>query len=91
MALLRRCLLELRAQQGHHNPLVVDRPKHAVIKPGMPAAKIVFDAMSGRRRYDQMSVYPEAFEKSRLYAELLRQLQRLVQERPDRWDLDDRR
>lgn len=91
MALLRRCLQELRAQQGHHDTLVVDFPGHAVIKTGMPAAKAAFDAMSGQRRHDQLSAYPEAFEKSWLYAELVGQLQRLVQERPDRWHLDDRR
>ena len=43
---------------------------HAAIKSGMLAADAAFDAVVAGRQHDELSAYPEAFEKSWLYAEL---------------------
>ena len=43
---------------------------HAAIKTGMLAAEAAFDAVISGRQHDELSAYPEAFEKSWLYTEL---------------------
>jgi electron-transferring-flavoprotein dehydrogenase len=43
---------------------------HAAIKTGMLAAEAAYDAVIGGRQHDELSAYPEAFEKSWLYTEL---------------------
>ena len=43
---------------------------HAAIKTGMLAADAAFDAVQAGRQHDELSAYPEAFEKSWLYTEL---------------------
>ncbi|WP_296444666.1 electron transfer flavoprotein-ubiquinone oxidoreductase [Rhodoferax sp. UBA5149] len=43
---------------------------HAAIKTGMLAAEAAFEAIVGGRQHDELSAYPEAFEKSWLYTEL---------------------
>ena len=43
---------------------------HAAIKTGMLAAEAAFEAVHAGRQHDELSAYPEAFEKSWLYAEL---------------------
>ena len=43
---------------------------HAAIKTGMLAADAAFDAVMAGRQHDELSAYPEAFEKSWLYTEL---------------------
>jgi electron-transferring-flavoprotein dehydrogenase len=43
---------------------------HAAIKTGMLAADAAFDALQAGRQHDELSAYPEAFEKSWLYTEL---------------------
>ena len=44
---------------------------HAAIKTGMLAAEAAFEALAAGRSRDELSAYPEAFEKSWLHAELL--------------------
>ena len=43
---------------------------HAALKTGMLAADAAFDAIQAGRTRDELSAYPEAFEKSWLHAEL---------------------
>lgn len=43
---------------------------HAAIKSGMLAAEAAFDALVADRSHDELTAYPEAFEKSWLYEEL---------------------
>lgn len=43
---------------------------HAAIKTGMLAAQAAFDAIAQGRAHDELSAYPEAFERSWLFAEL---------------------
>ncbi len=43
---------------------------HAAIKSGMLAARAAFDALMAGRQHDELTAYPEAFEKSWLYTEL---------------------
>jgi electron-transferring-flavoprotein dehydrogenase len=43
---------------------------HAAIKTGMLAAEAAFDALAAGRAHDELTAYPEAFEKSWLYDEL---------------------
>ncbi|WP_295546883.1 electron transfer flavoprotein-ubiquinone oxidoreductase [uncultured Pseudacidovorax sp.] len=43
---------------------------HAAIKTGMLAADAAFDAVQAGRQFDELSAYPEAFEKSWLHTEL---------------------
>jgi len=43
---------------------------HAAIKSGMLAADAIFDAVTNGRRHDELSAYPEAFERSWLHEEL---------------------
>jgi len=43
---------------------------HAAIKTGMLAAEAAYDAVTGGRQHDELSAYPEAFEKSWLHDEL---------------------
>ena len=43
---------------------------HAAIKTGMLAAEAAFDAVQAGRQHDELTAYPEAFEKSWLHAEL---------------------
>ena len=43
---------------------------HAAIKTGMMAAEAAFEAVTQGRQHDELSAYPEAFEKSWLYTEL---------------------
>ncbi len=43
---------------------------HAAIKTGMLAADAAFDAVHAGRQHDELTAYPEAFEKSWLYTEL---------------------
>jgi electron-transferring-flavoprotein dehydrogenase len=43
---------------------------HAAIKTGMLAAEAAFAAIQAGRQHDELSAYPEAFEKSWLYTEL---------------------
>jgi electron-transferring-flavoprotein dehydrogenase len=43
---------------------------HAAIKTGMLAAKAAFDAVQAGRQHDELTAYPEAFEKSWLHTEL---------------------
>jgi len=43
---------------------------HAAIKTGMLAAEAAFDAVVAGRQHDELSAYPEAFEKSWLHTEL---------------------
>jgi len=43
---------------------------HAAIKTGMLAARAAFDAVQAGRQHDELTAYPEAFEKSWLYTEL---------------------
>jgi electron-transferring-flavoprotein dehydrogenase len=43
---------------------------HAAIKTGMLAAQAAFDAIGEGRQHDELTAYPEAFEKSWLHAEL---------------------
>ncbi len=43
---------------------------HAAIKTGMLAAEAAFDAIQAGRQGDELTAYPEAFEKSWLYTEL---------------------
>jgi len=43
---------------------------HAAIKTGMLAARAAFDAIQAGRQHDELTAYPEAFEKSWLYTEL---------------------
>jgi electron-transferring-flavoprotein dehydrogenase len=43
---------------------------HAAIKTGMLAARAAFDALQAGRHHDELTAYPEAFEKSWLYTEL---------------------
>jgi electron-transferring-flavoprotein dehydrogenase len=43
---------------------------HAAIKTGMLAAEAAFEAVQAGRQQDELTAYPEAFEKSWLYEEL---------------------
>ena len=43
---------------------------HAAIKTGMLAAEAAYDAITAGRQHDELSAYPEAFEKSWLHTEL---------------------
>ena len=43
---------------------------HAAIKTGMQAAEAAYDAIVAGRQHDELSAYPEAFEKSWLHTEL---------------------
>ncbi|MDP2366812.1 electron transfer flavoprotein-ubiquinone oxidoreductase [Rhodoferax sp.] len=43
---------------------------HAAIKTGMLAAEAAYAAVTGGRAHDELSAYPEAFEKSWLHTEL---------------------
>ncbi len=43
---------------------------HAAIKTGMLAAEAAFDAITAGRQHDELTAYPEAFERSWLYTEL---------------------
>jgi electron-transferring-flavoprotein dehydrogenase len=43
---------------------------HAAIKSGMLAAEAVYDAVIAGRQHDELTAYPEAFEKSWLHEEL---------------------
>ena len=43
---------------------------HAAIKSGMLAARAAFDAILAGRQHDELTAYPEAFEKSWLHQEL---------------------
>jgi electron-transferring-flavoprotein dehydrogenase len=43
---------------------------HAAIKTGMQAADAAFDALAANRQQDELSAFPEAFEKSWLHEEL---------------------
>lgn len=43
---------------------------HAAIKTGMLAAEAAYEAIRGGRQHDELTAYPEAFEKSWLYQEL---------------------
>ena len=43
---------------------------HAAIKTGAMAAEAAFDALQAGRQHDELSAYPEAFEKSWLFTEL---------------------
>ena len=43
---------------------------HAAIKTGMLAADAAFDAVHAGRQHDELTAYPEAFEKSWLHTEL---------------------
>lgn len=43
---------------------------HAAIKTGMLAARAAFDALVAGRQHDELTAYPEAFEKSWLHDEL---------------------
>ncbi|NML46481.1 electron transfer flavoprotein-ubiquinone oxidoreductase [Ramlibacter sp. G-1-2-2] len=43
---------------------------HAAIKTGMLAAKAAFDALQHGRQHDELTAYPESFERSWLYKEL---------------------
>ena len=43
---------------------------HAAIKTGMLAAEAIAPALAAGRSGDELAAYPEAFEKSWLYAEL---------------------
>src|SRR5450755_3000136 len=43
---------------------------HAAIKTGMLAAEAAFDAIAAGRHHDELTAYPEAFERSWLRAEL---------------------
>lgn len=43
---------------------------HAAIKTGMLCADAAFEAIGADRRHDELTAYPEAFEKSWLHAEL---------------------
>ncbi|MEY4537713.1 MAG: hypothetical protein RL171_1864 [Pseudomonadota bacterium] len=43
---------------------------HAAIKTGMQAAEAAYDAIVAGRRHDELTAYPEAFEKSWLHTEL---------------------
>ena len=43
---------------------------HAAIKTGMLAADAAYAAITGGRQHDELSAYPEAFEKSWLHTEL---------------------
>ncbi|MBA4330016.1 MAG: electron transfer flavoprotein-ubiquinone oxidoreductase [Polaromonas sp.] len=43
---------------------------HAAIKTGMLAAEAAYDAVTAGRQHDELTAYPEAFEKSWLHAEL---------------------
>ncbi|GAA5233918.1 electron transfer flavoprotein-ubiquinone oxidoreductase [Verticiella sediminum] len=43
---------------------------HAAIKSGMMAAEAAFDALTAGREQDELSAYPQAFEKSWLHEEL---------------------
>ena len=43
---------------------------HAAIKTGMLAAEAAYDAVVAGRQHDELSAYPEAFEKSWLHVEL---------------------
>ncbi len=43
---------------------------HAAIKSGMLAADAIFDAIRNGRQHDELSAYPEAFERSWLHEEL---------------------
>ncbi|MEZ2298256.1 electron transfer flavoprotein-ubiquinone oxidoreductase [Variovorax sp. RCC_210] len=43
---------------------------HAAIKTGMLCAEAAFDAVQAGRQHDELTAYPEAFEKSWLHAEL---------------------
>ncbi|WP_114970613.1 electron transfer flavoprotein-ubiquinone oxidoreductase [Rhodoferax ferrireducens] len=43
---------------------------HTAIKTGMLAAEAAYEAVIGGRQHDELSAYPQAFEKSWLYTEL---------------------
>ncbi|MGA0569353.1 electron transfer flavoprotein-ubiquinone oxidoreductase [Variovorax sp. VNK109] len=43
---------------------------HAAIKTGMQAAEAAYDAVVAGRQHDELTAYPEAFEKSWLHTEL---------------------
>ncbi len=43
---------------------------HTAIKTGMLAAEAAYDALLAQRQHDELSAYPEAFEKSWVFAEL---------------------
>ena len=43
---------------------------HTAIKSGMLAADAAFDAVTSARQHDELTAYPEAFEKSWLFTEL---------------------
>ena len=45
---------------------------HAAIKTGMLAAEAAYDALQAGRQHDELSAYPEAFQKSWLFTELNR-------------------
>jgi electron-transferring-flavoprotein dehydrogenase len=43
---------------------------HTAIKTGMLAAEAAYDALLAQRQHDELSAYPEAFEKSWVFTEL---------------------
>jgi len=43
---------------------------HTAIKTGMMAAEAAYDALLAQRQHDELSAYPEAFEKSWVFTEL---------------------
>ena len=43
---------------------------HAAIKTGMQAAEAAYEALQANRQHDELSAYPQAFEKSWLFTEL---------------------
>ncbi len=45
---------------------------HAALKSGMLAAEAAFEALASGRAHDELSAYPQAFERSWLYDELYR-------------------
>ena len=45
---------------------------HAAIKTGMLAAEAAYDAVTSGRQHDELSTYPQAFEKSWLHDELVK-------------------
>jgi electron-transferring-flavoprotein dehydrogenase len=51
-------------------PICRIKGSHAAIKTGMLAAEAAFDAITAGRSHDELSAYPEAFEKSWLHEEL---------------------
>jgi electron-transferring-flavoprotein dehydrogenase len=43
---------------------------HTAIKTGMLAAEAAYEALQSQRQHDELSAYPEAFEKSWVFTEL---------------------